>query len=112
MIYVPDIKNYKCFVVQNNETIRAYSEVPRLNSSIDYRDYYVNSHYLYKDGTQQFGNYSTNIPTCISTNELTDAYYYRNDFDSILIIFIILVGFCYFVLRKIIRSFFHGFRWC
>lgn len=112
MIYVPDIKNYKCFVVQNNETIRAYSEVPRLNSNINYRDYYVNSHYLYKDGTQQFGNYSTNIPTCISINELTDAYYYRNDFDSILIIFIILVGFCYFVLRKIIRSFFHGFRWC
>lgn len=112
MIYVPDIKNYKCFVVQNNETLRAYSEVPRANSNINYRDYYVNSHYLYKDGTQQFGNYSTNIPTCIASNELTNAYYHRNDFDSIIVIFMCIVGFCYFVLRKIIRAFFHGFRWC
>ena len=108
MIYVPDLENYKCVVLQNNETIRAYTSVP----NISYRDYYVNSHYLYKDGTQQFGNYNTSLPTCMPTESLTDAYYYRNDFDSILIIFIILVGFSYFVLKKIIRAFFHGFRWC
>lgn len=112
MIYVPDNENYKCFVVQNNETIRAYKEVPRSNSNIEYRDYYVNSHYMYKDGVQQFGNYNTNIPVCMSNSELTNNYYYRNDFDSIIVIFICIVGFCYFVIRKIIRSFFHGFRWC
>lgn len=112
MIYVPDLENYKCFVVQNNESIRAYKQVPYNNSTIIYRDYYVNSHYMYKDGTQSFGNYGTNLPVCMPSNELTDAFYYRNDMDSILIIFIIIVGFSYFVMRKMIRVFFHGFRWC
>ena len=112
MIYVPNLEKYKCFVVQNNETIRAYKEMPRVNSNIDYRDYYVNSHYMYKDGTQQFGNYNANIPTCIASNELTDSYYNRNDFDSIIVIFMCLVCFSYFVIKKIVRVFFHGFRWC
>ena len=112
MIYVPDLENYKCVVLQNSETIRAYTSVPKNNTDISYRDYYVNSHYMYKDGTQHFGNYNTSLPTCMPAEDLTNAYYYRNDFDSILIIFIILVGFSYFVLKKIIRAFFHGFRWC
>lgn len=110
MIYVPDLENYKCFVVQNNETIRAYTEVPKNNTNISYRDYYVNSHYMYKDGVQQFGNYNTSLPTCMKNTEITDAYYYRNDFDSIIVIFMCIVGFSYYVLRKIIRVFFHGFR--
>lgn len=112
MIYVPDLENYKCVVVQNNETIRAYREIPKANTNINYRDYYVNSHYMYKDGTQQFGNYNTSLPVCMSGSDLTNAYYYRNDFDNILLIFILLVGFCYFILNKIIRVYFHGFRWC
>lgn len=108
MIYVPDLENYKCFVVQNGETIRGYKEVPHNNATISYRDYYVNSHYLYKDGAQSFGNYGTTLPVCMPSEELTDAYYYRNDFDSILTIFIILVGFVYFVFKKVLRSFFFG----
>lgn len=112
MIYVPDIENYKCFVIQNGETIRAYTQMPTLNSTISYRDYYINSHYIYKDGTQSFGNYGTSIPTCIPSNQLTNAFYYRNDFDSIIVIFMCIVGFCYIVMRKIVRVFFHGFRWC
>ena len=52
MIYVPDLENFKCFVVRDTNTLRAYKEIPLKNTEIEYRDYYINSHYLYQDGTQ------------------------------------------------------------
>ena len=112
MIYVPDLDNYKCIVVQNADTIRAYTSVPTINSDIPYRDFYVNSHYLYKNGTQTFGNYGyNNLPTCMSADELTSSIYYRNDFDNILTIFFIIIVFVYFCFKKIARGFFFGLRW-
>ncbi len=115
MIYVPDT-SYACYVVQNDTTLRAYKTKPYNPSygntiNIAYRDYYYTSNYLYQDGTQQFGNYSQ-IPVCLDNNVLTDNYYYRNDFDRILIIFFIIVFFVFFILKKFIRVFFHGFREC
>lgn len=88
MIYVPDT-SYACYVVQSEEVIRAYSQVPSYNSNVSYRDYYFNANYLYKDGTQSFGNYAT-LPVCLNKSSLTSDFYYRNDFDSILIIFVIM----------------------
>lgn len=111
MIYVPELENYKCYVVMNDSTIRAYKEIPNRNSTINYRDYYYSSHYLYQDGSQQFSQYST-LPVCLDNSKLTSDFYYRTDFDSILIIFIIIVGFVYFILRKFIRVHFLGFREC
>lgn len=102
MIYVPDLKNYKCFVVQSSDTIRAYKEVPQKNTEIDYRDYFIDSNYIYKDGTQTFGNYTTYLPVCLSTDVLTTSVYYRNDFDSILVIFFILLIICFYFPFKII----------
>ena len=88
-IYVPDLSNYKCIVVRNDSTIRAYKEVPANNREVSYRDYFYTSNYLYQDGTQSFSNYTT-LPVCIDTANLTDNYYYRNDFPNILIMFSII----------------------
>ena len=112
MIYVPDL-NYKCYVLQDKDTIRAYETKPynpsyNQNITIKYRDYYINSHYLYKDSQQNFG-YSSSLPVCLSTNELTNEFYYRNDFDSILIIFLIMTIFIVLVPLKICSRFFRRF---
>lgn len=99
-IYVPDLESYKCFVIRNDSTIRAYKEIPRNNSDIEYRDYYYNSNYLYQDGIQSFSNYYS-LPVCLDSNVLTNDFYYRNDFDSILVMFLILSIFCFYIPIKV-----------
>ena len=107
MIYVPDL-NYACYVVQSEGVIRAYEEVPKNNSDIAYRDYYLKSNYIYKDGYQSFGTYST-LPVCLDSNSLTTEVYYRNDFDSILIIFFIMSFFLFGIPIMIFKSLFRRF---
>lgn len=108
-IYVPQDTTYnKCYVVQSEGVIRGYEEVPQVNRTINYRDYYINSSYIYRDSYQTFGSYSI-TPTCLSSDVLTNDVYYRNDFDSILIIFIILSLFCFYFPFKIISRMFG--RW-
>lgn len=103
-IFVPN-ENYSCYVVQSEGVIRAYENVPTYNSNVNYRDYYINSNYIYRDGSQSFGSYAT-LPTCLNNSVITHDVYYRNDFDKILIIFIILLIFCfYFPYRLISRIF-------
>ena len=109
MIYVPDLENYKCFVVRDEETIRAYKEIPMEDTEVAYRDYYYNSNYLYSDGTQQFSHFTT-VPTCLDSSVLTSAYVYRNDFFEILFIFLGMVGFCWFFISKLIKTFFRGHK--
>lgn len=105
LIYVPNYEDYECIVVRSEEVIRAYKDRPTTNSNIDYRDFYYNSNYLYNDGVQNFSQYTT-IPTCIDTSNLTDSPYYRNDFDSILVITFILLIICfYFPFRILSRMF-------
>lgn len=105
MIYVPDLQNYECFVVQSDSTIRAYEEIPQNNSTIDYRDYYYNGNYLYKDGSQTFSNYTT-LPVCLQADVLTDEVYYRNDFPQILLMFVLLcIIFFWFPIKLITRIF-------
>lgn len=105
MIYVPDKTNYKCFVVQDTNTIRAYKQVPARNTTVEYRDYYVNSNYMYRDGTQTYSNTAT-LPVCMANSETTTEVYYRNDFDSILVIFIIFTIVCIILPLKIVSKLF------
>lgn len=105
MIYVPDLDNYKCFVVRSEEVIRAYEEIPRNNTEVVYRDYYYNSNYLYNDGIQSFSQYAS-LPVCLDSNIVTSDIYYRNDFDRILIIFIIIAIVCIYLPLKIFKRFF------
>lgn len=110
MYYLPNI-NFRCFVVQDANTIRAYNSVPAHNSSSSYTDYYVNSHYMNKSGTQTWGNTST-LPTCLGNGEVTNNVYYRNDFADIMIIFFLLLIICfYFPYRIISRSFGRWLKW-
>ncbi len=108
MIYVPDL-NYKCYVVRDSNTIRAYSQTPTRNQDISYRDYFINSNYLYQDGTQNFGNYS-NLPVCLTNDVLTDNVYYRNDLDSILIVFLIISIFSFYIPIKVFKRLFRRFQ--
>lgn len=102
MIYVPENSSFSaCYVVNSADTIRAYSSVPTQNSTINYRDYYFNGAYLYKDGVQSFSQYST-LPICISSSEISHNVFYRNDIDRILITFIILLIICFYFPYKII----------
>lgn len=106
-IYVPDL-SYKCFVVQSEGVIRAYEKVPQNNQEINYRDYYINSSYIYRDGFQSFGSYY-NTPTCLSTDVVTDSVYYRNDIDKILVIVLIFSIFIIYIPLRIGKRFFRRF---
>ena len=109
MIYVPDLTNYKCYVVQSEGVLRGYEEVPTNNTTINYRDFYINSNYIYRDGSQTFGQFST-LPVCLSSDVITSDVYYRNDFDSILIIFLILCIFCFYIPLKVFLRLFRRFN--
>lgn len=90
MIYVPEDTTFnKCYVVQSEGVIRGYDHVPQNNVSYAYRDYYINSDYIYKDGSGQWSQYST-LPVCLSSDDITNSYWYRVDLFKILIIFTIL----------------------
>lgn len=108
-IYLPQT-DFACYVVRDNgNTIRAYETMPRQNTTVSYTDYYVNSHYLFNNGEQQFTQYST-LPTCMGAT-FTDNVYYRNDIDSILIIFfIILLISIYFPYKILSRLFGRWFK--
>lgn len=109
MIYVPDLENYKCVYVRGEGVIRAYKGIPQNNSTLDYRDYYIDSNYIFTDGEQTFSQYTT-LPTCLSSTDLTDEVYYRNDFDSILVIFICLCLIFFYVPIKILFRLFRRFN--
>lgn len=103
-IYVPDL-SYKCFIVYSEGVIRAYEKVPQINQEIKYRDYYINSSYIYRDGTQSFGSYYS-PPTCLASDVVTDNVYYRNDLDKILVIFLIMSIFCFYIPIKVFSKLF------
>lgn len=107
-IYVPD-DNAKCYIVQSEGVIRAYEQIPTNNSTIDYRDYYINSNYIFREGTQTFSQYTT-IPICLNNDIITHDFYYRNDFSQILIIFTIIALFCIFIPFKILFRLFRRFN--
>lgn len=93
MIYVPQDNTYnKCYVVQSEDVIRGYDRVPANNTSYNYRDYYINSDYIYKDGYGNWSQYTT-LPTCLSSDNITNSFWYRIDLSHILIIFFILFVF-------------------
>ena len=79
----------KCYVVQSEGVIRGYDHTPANNVNYNYRDYYINSDYIYRDGIGSWNQYST-LPVCLSNDVITNDYFYRVDLFKILIIFLIL----------------------
>lgn len=89
-IFVPEDSTYDmCYVVQSEGVIRGYDTIPRNNANYNYRDYYINSDYIYRDGSGSWSSYTT-LPTCLDQSVITNDIYYRVDLYKILIIFIIL----------------------
>lgn len=107
MIYVPDYDITKCAYVYNSNTIRVYDELPMQGRTITYTDYYINSHYIFTNGVSTFSNYST-LPTCLDDSDITSSIYYRNDISDILIVFIIIVGFCWFLISLLVKKLLKG----
>ena len=110
MIYVPNYELSNCAYIYNNNTIRVYDSVPIQGRTIDYTDYYYNSHYMSVHGTTTFNNYST-LPTCIDDDNITTNIYYRNDITDILICFTIIVGFIWLLLSLLIKKLLKGRRY-
>lgn len=105
-IYVPQDNTYnKCYVVQSEGVIRGYEEVPQINRTINYRDYYINSDYIYRDGIQSFSQYST-PPTCLASSVITNDYWYRVDLTNILINFTVIFIFGLYFPWRIFKSLF------
>lgn len=105
-IFMPETSIYdKCYVVQSSDVIRGYDRVPAYNTNYNYRDYYINSSYIFRDGQGTWNNYSS-LPVCLSSDIITNDFYYRLDFDKILIMFIILSFFCFYIPLKIFSKLF------
>lgn len=100
-IYIPNDSTYSsCYVVQSSDTIRAYDVSPAYNRTYNYRDYFINSDYIYRDGSGQWSNYAT-LPVCLSSDVITHDFYYRRDLSDILIVFSIFFFFVILIPYKI-----------
>lgn len=106
---VDNITDFACYSVIDKDTIRAYVNRPQLNSSSNYVDFYINSHYLEKEGTQTWGNYTQYLPVCISSSAITNDFYYRNDLPDILIMFTIFSIFIFLIPIKVFLRLFRRF---
>ena len=110
-IYLPinNVNDFACYSIYDKDTVRAYYTKPALDSSSEYVDFYINSHYLQRTGTQSWGQWNSSLPICLSSDSITTDYYYRNDFPDILLIFIIfaIVG-IYLPFKLISRIFRKG----
>ena len=104
MIFVPNLE-YSCYVIYDKDTIRAFHDNLVDGESVDYTDYYVNSHYTSKDGSLIY-NSGVSEFDCINSALLTNDIYYRNDLDSILIIFGIICIFAFYIPFKIFKTLF------
>ncbi len=106
MIYLPeDITYDKCYVVQSEGVIRGYDRTPSYNTNYNYRDYYIRSDYIYRDGSGQWSNYST-LPVCLDRSIITDNFYYRTDFSNICIIFLTCFIFIFYLPFKLFQRWF------
>lgn len=109
-VYVPS-NDCDCVSVSNGDILRCYTDTPRQNTTVNYIDYYINSHYLEKGGTQTFNQY-TSLPVCVPSNQVTNNVMYRSDLDGILICFLIILLICfYFPYRIISRAFGRWLKW-
>lgn len=99
-VYLPisSVNDYSCYVVQNSTTIRAYTNMPRANSSSSYTDFFTDNHYLQMNGTQTWGN-TTSLPSCNLNGHITNNYWYSNEFPGALFIFICICFFIYLILK-------------
>ena len=106
MIYVPSDTTYdKCYVVQSEGVIRGYDRTPSNNTNYNYRDYYIRSDYIFRDGSGTWSQYTT-LPICLDTSLLTNNFYYRVDFANICIILMTCFFFIFYLPFKLFQRLF------
>lgn len=106
LIFVPESDTYnKCYVVQSEGVIRGYDTIPVNNASYNYRDYYIRSSYISRDGTGSWSQYST-LPICLDSSLITNDFYYRIDFPQILLLFLIINIFAIYIPIKVFSKLF------
>lgn len=105
MVYVPSFTNNSCVVHSSSGVIRVYESRPSYNADVSYIDYYIHDDYVSVSGVAHFSNYTT-LPTCISSSLITDNYYYRVDFPSILLMFLIISIFAFYIPIKVFSKLF------
>lgn len=99
-IYIPEYNENSCVSILDYNTIRVYEKTPTLESNVTYKDYFINSNYMYQDGVEEFAEESI-IPVCIENENITTEFWFRNDLDSILFIFLIFSIFAIYLPLKI-----------
>lgn len=106
-VFIPEDEIYNaCVVIQSSDILRVYDTIPRNNTSYSYRDYYINSDYIFKEGSGSWGNNYTTLPICIDDDLITNDFYYRVDFFKILIIFLVFNIFAIYLPIKIFSKIF------
>lgn len=107
MIYVPEYESYNCAYLNSSNILRVYDSVPIQGRTIDYREYAIDNHYVYRDGSTTFSNYST-LPVCLDDDVITTNFYYRTDISDIVFLFISFIGINYILISKLVKLFFRG----
>lgn len=77
MIYIPEYNDSMCIEVIDNNTLRVFEN----EYTNDYKDYYINSNYIYKNGTVEIDY----VKNC-SDMTFSDSTLYRNDLPQIFFI--------------------------
>ena len=109
-IYVPEDSTFnKCYVVQSEGVIRGYDRVPSFNSQYNYREYFIKTDYIYRDGSGSWSSYST-LPVCLDSSVITNDYWFRLDITNVLINVLIISIFCFYLPFRIIKALW-GKRW-
>lgn len=109
MIYLPNaVTSSQCAYVYDKDTIRVYDEVPRVNSTINYTDYFINSNYLTRTGSTTFGQWSTISYDCLDYEDFTTNVGYSSYFDKVLIMSFILIASVWFLVKTLLRRFIYG----
>lgn len=83
MIYIPEYQTNYCVEIIDKDTIRVFED----NDTSFYTDYFINSHYISKQGQVDYDY----IKSCSSLSFTTD-YKYRNDFPEICFITICIIA--------------------
>ena len=104
-IYIPSLDYNYCYIY-NSDTIRCFeNNIPDIETN--YRDYYINSHYISKNGVRRYSRDLELIPE----QQLTNDFYYRNDLSDILICFVIIAFVGFVIPLKVITRLFKRFSW-
>lgn len=103
--YVPvsNINDYSCYIVYDSQTIRAYKNNLQIGNN-DYTDFFVNSHYMEKDGTQVIQS-TVEMPVCINVDNITNDKFYRNDIAHILVFASFTLFFIFLAIKIFSRIF-------